>query len=62
MSAHPISGRQARAQLGATQSAVNKQASAVVGLHERITAIEQVLIALRRASFWQRLKFLAVGR
>ena len=65
MSSHPISGRAARAALGATQSAVNRQAQVVfsheAAIREHAHAIK-ALSAFTQRGFFARLKWLAVGR
>jgi biotin operon repressor len=46
---HPISGRKARAALGSTQDAVNKQAQAIVELARQLRETRELLDSLRAA-------------
>jgi hypothetical protein len=62
---HPISGRQARKALGATQFVVNKQAEVVVSHERELEALRPVVAfvgGILTRGFFGRLKWLAVGR
>ncbi len=61
MSAHPISGRKARAILGASISALNRQAQALVELNGKLKDLDAIVTDLTGRTLWGRLKWLLTG-